>query len=103
MLVGAVWEGGKWGELVFTDEIGGPPASFHVTGRFRAPLRLAGLAAIRYHDLRHATASLMAAQGIPPRVAVGHAQISTTKNTYSHVVPELYRQAAERMAETLLA
>jgi hypothetical protein len=36
----------------------------------------------------------MAAQGVAPRVAMeilGHAQISTTMNTYSHVAPELQR------------
>jgi integrase len=35
---------------------------------------------MRYHDLRHGAVSLMAAQGVSPRVAMeifGHAQIST--------------------------
>ena len=48
----------------------------------------------------------MAAQGVSPRVAMeilGHAQISTTMNIYTHIAPELQREAAERMATSLWA
>ncbi len=48
----------------------------------------------------------MAAQGVPPRVAMevlGHAQISTTMNVYAHVAPGLQRDAAERIAVGLWA
>ena len=106
MRVGTAWQGNQWGDLVFTDETGGPLAGFHVTRRFRALLKLAGLPPMRYHDLRHGAASLMAAQSVPARVAMeilGHAQISTTMNIYTHVAPELQRDAAERMAASLWA
>ena len=46
----------------------------------------------------------MAAQGVPARTAMeilGHAQISTTMNIYTHVAPELQREATERVAEAL--
>ena len=59
---------------------------------------------MRYHDLRHGAASLMAAQGISPRVAMeilGHAQISTTMNIYTHVAPELQKEATEKVAGAL--
>lgn len=102
--VGAAWEGAAWLDLVFTDEFGRPLGSDHVLRRFRALLALAGLPAMRYHDLRHGAASLMAAQGVPARVAMellGHSQISTTMNIYAHVAPELQRDAAERMSAAL--
>jgi integrase len=44
------------------------------------------------------------AQGVPPRVVMeilGHSQIALTMNTYSHVAPEVSREAADRMAKTL--
>ena len=59
---------------------------------------------MRYHDLRHGAASLMAAQGVPARVAMeilGHAQISTTMNIYTYVAPELQKEATERVAGAL--
>jgi integrase len=102
--VGAAWEGGEWGDLMFTDELGRPLAYYHVRRRFYNLLRLAGLPQMRYHDLRHGAASLMAAQGVPARVAMeilGHAQISTTMNIYTHVAPELQKEAAEKMAGAL--
>jgi integrase len=102
--VGAAWEGREWGDLMFTDELGSPLAYYHVRRRFYNLLRLAGLPQMRYHDLRHGAASLMAAQGVPARVAMeilGHAQISTTMNIYTHVAPELQKEAAERMAGAL--
>lgn len=63
-------------------------------------LASAGLRLVGLHDLRHTAASLMLAQGVPARVimqTLGHSQISITLNTYSHVSPELSRDAADRM------
>ena len=59
---------------------------------------------MRYHDLRHGAASLMAAQGVPARVAMeilGHAQINTPMNIYTHIAPELQKDAAERLSSAL--
>ena len=45
-------------------------------------------------------ASLLLAQGVHPRVVMeilGHSQISLTMDTYSHVMPNLQREAAVRM------
>ncbi|MDO8751537.1 MAG: site-specific integrase [Dehalococcoidia bacterium] len=103
-VMGAAWEGDAWGALVFTNEVGGPLTSFHVSRRFSKLLQLAGLPRMRYHDLRHGAASLMAAQGVSARVAMeilGHAQISTTMNIYTHIAPELQKEATEKMADAL--
>ena len=51
-------------------------------------------------DLRPSTATLLLVQGVPPRVVMeilGHSQISTTQNTYQHVIPDLHREAAARI------
>ena len=104
MVMGAAWESDTWGALVFTNEVGRPLTSFHVSRRFSKLLRLAGLPMMRYHDLRHGAASLMATQGVSTRVAMeilGHAQISTTMNIYTHVAPELQQEAAERLSSAL--
>jgi len=98
--------GPRWREsdLVFTTSIGTPLDSRNVTRRFQAALERAGLPRLRFHDLRHTAASLMLAQGVPARVVMetlGHSQISLTMNTYSHVVPALQREAADRMEAVL--
>jgi integrase len=49
-------------------------------------------------------ASLLLAQNVPARVVMeilGHSQIALTMNTYSHVAPEVSREAADRMARML--
>jgi len=100
---GPGWKGNDW-DLVFTTTVGTPLDGIAVTRRFQALLASAGLPHQRFHDLRHACASLLIAQGVSPRVVMetlGHSQISLTMNTYSHVTPALGRAAAERMNELL--
>ncbi len=55
---------------------------------------------MRYHDVRLGAAPLMAAQGMPVRVAMkppGHADPETTMNVYAHIAPQLQGDAADRI------
>lgn len=75
--VRAAWQGDTRSDLVFADEVGAPLSGFHVSRRSKALLTVAGLPPMRYHDLRHGAASLMAVQGVSARVAMeilGHAR-----------------------------
>jgi integrase len=94
--------GSRWREhgLVFPSSIGTPLHAASVTHRFQALLKRVGLPRQRFHDLRHCAATLMLVQGVPMRVVMetlGHSQISLTMNTYSHVMPALQQDAADRM------
>ena len=78
--------------------------SFLETSQWLTTTRLAGLPAMRYHDLRQEAASLMAAQGVPARVAMevlGHAQISTAIDIYAQIATEFQKEASERVAPAL--
>jgi integrase len=89
------WQGDDWG-LVFTTELGEPLDERMLRYWFKQQLKRAGLPHIRFHDLRHSCASLLVAQGVHPRVVMeilGHSEIGTTMNIYSHVVPDAMRQA----------
>lgn len=89
---------------MFTTPIGTPVDPRNDYREFKKLLGKAGLPSVRLHDLRHTAASLLVAQGVPPRVVMeilGHSQIARTMNTYSHVAPEVSREAADRIAETL--
>jgi len=97
LAVGAEWEEAGF---VFTTELGRPLNDSNVTHMFQRHLKRAGLPRQRFHDLRHACASLLLAQGVSPRVVMevlGHSQITLTLDTYSHVMPGLQADAAARM------
>jgi integrase len=71
---------------------------------FEHLVQKSGVRRIRFHDLRHTCASLLLAQGVPPRVVMhvlGHSQVSITMDLYSHVMPTAVRDAAEAMDRAL--
>ena len=66
----------------------------------------AGLPKCRFHDLRHLCASIMLLQGVNVKVAqerLGHKDISTTMNIYSHVLPSSAKEAAEKIGQLVYA
>jgi integrase len=94
--------GDRWTDtgLVFTTTDGHGLDGTAITKRFQHHLVAAGLPRRRFHDLRHSCATLLLVQGVSPRVVMdvlGHSQIGLTMNTYSHVIPDLRRDAADRM------
>lgn len=63
---------------------------------------MAGLPKCRFHDLRHLCASIMLLQGVNVKVAqerLGHKDITTTMNIYSHVLPSSAKEAAEKIGQ----
>ena len=64
----------------------------------------AGLPDIRFHDLRHSAAMWLLTLGIHPKVVqerLGHATIAITLDTYSHILPDIQRGAAEALETAL--
>ena len=62
------------------------------------------LPSIRLHDLRHSNATAMIAAGINAKVVqhrLGHANVSITLNTYTHVLPEMDQEAADKLNNAL--
>jgi integrase len=87
--------------LIFTDEQGEPLHPNMVSRTFGKLVREAHLPVIRLHDLRdtHATLSLQA--GVHVKIVserLGHSSVTITLDTYSHAIPGLQRDAAERVA-----
>ena len=96
--------GTQWKDhgLVFAAENGEPIHYSNFTARhFKPILRAAGLAEnIRLYDLRHTCATLLLMEGENPKVVserLGHASITLTLDTYSHVLPTMQRQATNKL------
>lgn len=90
--------------LVFTTPWGKPLHGPTITRNLQAALSTAGLPRMRFHDLRHAAATLMLAQGVPLKViqtTLGHSTIMVTSSVYAHVLPELQQEAAAMMDRAL--
>jgi integrase len=91
-------------DLVFTKEEGGLLPPWKVWRHFASLLRRSGLPPVRFHTLRHTAATLMLENGEHPKVVqemLGHANISQTLDTYSHVTPNMQLGAAERLDSVL--
>lgn len=94
--------GDQWRDdnLVFCTPLGVPLIGTQVTKHLQRLAQAATIPRLRFHDLRHTCATLLLAQQVPARVVMellGHSQISLTMNLYSHVLPALRKEAAERM------
>jgi integrase len=92
--------------LVFANEIGGIVNPSNLCNRsFARLLMRAGLSAeTRFHDLRHTCATLLLSRNVNPKIVsemLGHANISITLDTYSHVLPDMQEKAAKALEEAL--
>jgi integrase len=91
--------------LVFTTEVGTPINPSNLRKRSFAPLlQKAGLPRLRFHDLRHTCATLLLSKNIHPKYVqelLGHATVSITLDTYSHVLPGMGNQVADAMEDVL--
>ena len=84
--------------LVFTREDGTALHPELVSRTFERLVRDAGLPPIRLHDLRHGAATLALAGGADMKVVshmLRHSSITITADTYTSVLPETARHAAE--------
>jgi integrase len=99
--------GPSWNQtdLVFCNKVGLPLDGISVLRYRYAPLvKSAGLPRIRFHDLRHTCATLMLLAGVHPKVVsemLGHASITITLDLYSHVLPDMQREATSALDELL--
>jgi integrase len=77
-----------------------------LTHRFIRFIRSTGLPRVRLHDLRHSHATHLLAANVHPKVVqerLGHADITTTMNLYTHVLPGMQEDAAARVDDALRA
>jgi integrase len=100
------WCGTEWKQtgFVFTTGIGTPMPPEILSREFKEAIAAAGLPDMRLHDLRHSCAVLLLAQGVHPKLVqetLGHSTYQLTMDTYSHMIPQLRNEVADRMDEIL--
>lgn len=106
MAVEALKEKSGEGEWVFSTGSGTPTNRHNLFNRsWRPLLRRTGLPRIPFHNLRHTAATLLLSRDTHPKLVselLGHADITTTLNTYSHVIPSMGSKTASAMEALLL-
>jgi len=93
-------------DLVVCQIDGTPIHPKSISYQFGKAIRAAKLPRIRLHDLRHTHATLALKAGVHPRIVqerLGHANVSITLDTYSHVDLDMQAAAARQVAALIIA
>jgi len=72
----------------------------HIRRHFHKSLAKVRLPRVKFHSLRHSYASLQLLSGTHPKVvqeALGHSSIERTLDTYSHLLPNFQKEAADKI------
>lgn len=89
-------------DFVMTWENGLRLHPLYYTKKFGKLLKISSIdKKIRFHDLRHSNATLLLSQGVDFKTIqtrLGHANISTTLNIYSHVSLEMQKNAVDKLS-----
>lgn len=98
--------GSAWTDtgLVFTRPDGTALHPAAITVQFHTLTAAAELPPVRLHDLRHGAATLALAAGTDMKIVqdmLGHSTITLTADTYTSVLPDLARTAAEHTADLI--
>lgn len=100
--VGPSWQDNG---LVFPTRTGRPMDASNLLHRSFDPLlKRTGLPHMRFHDLRHTAATIYLRKKVHVKVVsemLGHSQIGITLNTYSHVLPDMQKEATAAMQAAL--
>lgn len=94
----------KWSGYIFRDADGRLIRPNRLTARYDAFLQKNGMKRIRLHDLRHTCASLLYAEGVSVKViqeTLGHKQLSTTMETYTHLFGHEKHEAVAALSAKL--
>ena len=90
--------------LIFPGVHGQPMRPWTLTRKLQRILERVGVPHIRFHDLRHTCATLLLGKGVHPKFVqelLGHATITITLDTYSHVIPAMGDQTRKAIEDVL--
>lgn len=91
--------------FVIRQKDGAPFCPDSMTQKWRKFLKKNNLPSIRLHDLRHSNATALIQAGVSAKVVqqrLGHSDVNITLNTYTHVLPEMDIDAAQKLDGIML-
>lgn len=92
--------------LVFCSIAGTPVSPRNLARIFETLIKKAKVPPLSLHGLRHTSATLMLKENIPAKVVserLGHSKVGITLDTYSHVLPDMQREAADKISQVIKA
>lgn len=96
---------GKKRDLICTWENGKAiPLSYYAVGLKKALRDLGIEKYVRFHDLRHTHATLLLEQNVEAKIVqerLGHSNISTTMDIYSHITKNVQDRAVDKLNEII--
>jgi integrase len=90
--------------LAFAQKNGNPLQPSELHRDYRKVIGESDLPYIRFHDLRHTHATLMLQQGVHPKIVserLGHSTIGITMDIYTHVLPNMQKEAAHQFEQLI--
>ena len=99
--MGSKWKGT---DRIFTDAFGGPMNPSTCCKIFTKIIKKYGLEHIRFHDLRHTSASLLISEGINIKAVserLGHSSINITLDIYTHIFEKDRIKSANKFDEII--
>lgn len=78
----------------------------NLSSAFLQFIKASGLPRVRLHDLRHSHATHLLSANVHPKIVqerLGHANIATTMDLYTHVIPGMQEDAASRVDAAMQA
>ncbi|MDM5210475.1 site-specific integrase [Peribacillus sp. NJ4] len=91
-------------DLVFAQKNGKPIQPTEMARNYRKVVSSTDLPYIRFHDLRHTHATLLLQKGVHPKIVserLGHSTIGITMDTYTHVLPNMQKEAAQQFEQLI--
>ncbi|TLS37776.1 tyrosine-type recombinase/integrase [Pseudalkalibacillus caeni] len=91
-------------DLVVCNNLGNPIDPRNLLRHFDKMIKQSQLSKIRFHDLRHTHATILLKLGEHPKVVserLGHSRIGITLDTYSHVIPDMQKDTANKFEQAM--
>jgi integrase len=86
--------------FVCTWEDGRPLDPSYISKKFFKLVKKYNFPYIRFHDLRHTHATMLLQEGVHPKIVserLGHSTINITLDVYSHVLPNIQKEAVKKL------